>query len=321
MTKDIEKVENKNEQVPFYKKGIIEKDKLLEAGVQFGHKNKDWNPAMKPFIHGLKDKVHIINLNRTLTSLQIAYNAAEKISSMGGSFLFVGTNKQSSKTIQLNAERTGSYYVNQRWLGGTLTNFKTILNSIKKLRNLERLEKNGFQGYTKKEALKLSRVLEKLEKSLGGIKYMRKPPAVIFVTSIVDEKIVIKEANKLGIPVIGIADTNSNPRDVKFPIFANDDGNKSVSLITTLIADAIASSKGEKTFVINTDDKSFEILGLNVRQEDMSKNKFFRKNKVENVINDLETNEVIEENNSEEIKLDSSKKEKNFSKKEIQKDE
>ncbi|BDV02598.1 MAG: hypothetical protein HPAVJP_4870 [Candidatus Hepatoplasma vulgare] len=323
MIKNIEKVEERKEQISFYKKGIIEKDKLLEAGVQFGHRNKDWNPAMKPFIHGLKDRVHIINLNRTLTSLQIAYNAVEKISSMGGSFLFVGTNKQSSKTIQANAERTGSYFVNQRWLGGTLTNFKTILNSIKKLRNLERLEKNNFEGYTKKEALKLSRVLEKLEKSLGGIKYMRKLPAAIFVTSIVDEKIVIKEANKLGIPVFGIADTNSNPRDVKFPIFANDDGNKSVSLITTLIADAIASSKDEKTFVINTDEKSFEILGLNIRQDDTFKtNKFFRKNKFENVndiAKDKEINEIKDLESKKEAKIDITEKEKIITKENTEK--
>lgn len=246
---------------------LIDKDKLLEAGVQFGHKTHKWNPAMKPFIHNTKDNSHIINLSRTLLSLKISYEAIKKISSMGGTLLFVGTNKQSSSTVKLNAIRTGSYYVNQRWLGGTLTNFKTILNSIKKLRYLERLEKNNFNGYTKKEALNMKRKLDKLEKSLGGIKYMRKPPAGIFVTSVIDEKIVIKEANKLDIPVFGIVDTNANPRSVKFPIFANDDANKSVSLITTFIADAVAEAKGDKRYVANVPSSEFKILGLNQKNE------------------------------------------------------
>lgn len=244
------------------KLSLIAKEKLLEAGVQFGHKTQRWNPAMKPFIHGEKNGTHIINLNKVNASLNVSYNAINKIAARGGKILFVGTNKHSKKTIKENALRVKTYYVNERWLGGTLTNFKTIQNSVRHLRYLEKLAKDNFTGYTKKEAVKLQKELDKAEAMLGGIKYMRRLPDAIFVTSVSDERIVIKEADKLGIPVIGIVDTNCNPRDVKIPIFANDDANKSISLITTLIADAIADAKGEERKAAFLDKDQVEFIGL-----------------------------------------------------------
>ncbi|BDV02867.1 30S ribosomal protein S2 [Candidatus Hepatoplasma crinochetorum] len=241
---------------------LIAKEKLLEAGVQFGHKTQRWNPAMKPFIHGEKNGTHIINLNKVNASLNVAYNAINKIAAKGGKVLFVGTNKHSKKTIKENSLRVKTFYVNERWLGGTLTNFKTIQNSVRRLRYLEKLEKDNFAGYTKKEAVKLQKELDKAESMLGGIKFMRRLPDAIFVTSVSDERIVIKEADKLQIPVIGIVDTNCNPRDVKIPIFANDDANKSISLITTIIADAIADAKGEERKAAFLDKDAVEFIGL-----------------------------------------------------------
>ncbi|BDV03436.1 MAG: hypothetical protein HPPSJP_1570 [Candidatus Hepatoplasma scabrum] len=241
---------------------LIAKEKLLEAGVQFGHKTQRWNPAMKPFIHGEKNGTHIINLNKVNASLNVAYTAINKIAAKGGKILFVGTNKHSKKTVKENALRVKTYYVNERWLGGILTNFKTIQNSVRHLRYLEKLAKDEFAGYTKKEAVKLQKELDKSEAMLGGIKYMRRLPDAIFVTSVSDEKIVIQEADKLGIPVIGIVDTNCNPRDVKIPIFANDDANKSISLITTIIADAIADVKGEERKAAFLDKDQVEFVGL-----------------------------------------------------------
>lgn len=249
-------------------KELISNLKLLECGVQYGHETKRWNPLMKPFIQKIKimgptkKKVYIINTLTTKAALNNAYSAIRKISRNGGVFLFVGTNPKFKKTIELNAVRSGSFYVNHRWLGGTLTNFKTIQNSINRLRNLERIEKTGYKGYTKKEGLELSRELEKLQQTLNGIKYMRRLPSAIFVASVSEEKIAIKEAKKFNIPVFGIVDTNEDPYQVQFPIFANDDSNKSVSLITTIIADTITMTKNGETKAIFKADEDVEIVGL-----------------------------------------------------------
>ncbi len=247
---------------------LISKDKLLEYGTHYGHETRRWNPAMKPFIAkaqkmtNSRKQIHMISPAATAMTLENSYNAISSIATKGGTFLFVGTNKRAEKTIQENAERAGVFYVNHRWLGGTLTNFRTIQNSVKKLRMLERLEKNEFDGYTKKEALHMAAELAKLEKSLGGIKYMRRLPTAIFVTSIFEEDIAIKEADKLRIPVFGIADTNVDPAIVRFPIVANDDANKSIALITTLIADAIVEAKGGTAMVAHQLDENVEVMGI-----------------------------------------------------------
>lgn len=248
-------------------KQIISKDKLLESGIHFGHQTKSWNPAMKPFIAMSKRGIHLINLDKSSQSLENSYNVAKKISERRGVFLFVGTTKQSSKTVKENAERVGAFYIDHRWLGGILTNFKTIQNSINKLRKLERLEKTGFEGYTKKESILMKKDLDKLEKALGGIKYMRRLPQAIFVTSIRNEDIAIKEAKKMRIPVFGISDTNVDPYIVNFPIFGNDDGNKSIALITTVIADAIAAAKNEKQLAAYVEDDKIELMGVLPQEE------------------------------------------------------
>ncbi len=248
-------------------KSIISKDKLLESGTHYGHQTRSWNPAMKPFIAMSKRGIHLINLDRTAQSLELAYSVAKKISERRGTFLFVGTTKQSSQTVRENAERVGAFYIDYRWLGGLITNFRTIQNSVNKLKRLERLEKSNFEGYTKKEAILMKKELDKLQKALGGIKHMRRAPQAIFVTSIRNEEIAIKEAKKIGIPVFGIADTNVNPADVNFPIYGNDDANKSVSLITTILADAIAAGKKEKQLAAYVEDEKIEILGLTPESE------------------------------------------------------
>ncbi len=248
-------------------KQIISRDKLLEAGVHYGHQTKSWNPAMKPFIAMSKKGIHLINLDKTAQSLENAYNVAKRITERRGTFLFVGTTRQSGLTVKENAERVGAFYIDHRWLGGLLTNFRTIQNSVNKLRRLERLEKTNFEGYTKKEAILMKKELDKLQKALGGIKHMRRTPQAIFVTSIRNEDIAIKEAKKMGIPVFGIADTNVEPFSVNFPIFANDDANKSVSLITTIIADAIAAAKKEKQLAAYVEDEKIQVLGINPEQD------------------------------------------------------
>ncbi len=259
-------------------KQIISRDKLLEHGLHYGHQTKSWDPAMKPFIAMARKGIHVINLDRTSQSLENAYNVAKKITERRGTFLFVGTTKQSGLAVKENAERVGAFYIDYRWLGGLLTNFRTIQNSVNKLRSLERLEKTNFEGYTKKEGINMKKQLDKLQKALGGIKHMRRTPQAIFVTSIRNEDIAIKEAKKMGIPVFGIADTNVNPSDVNFPIYGNDDANKSVSLVATVIADAIAAAKNEKQLAAYVEDEKMTVMGINPELENKPRNPRFSRN-------------------------------------------
>ncbi len=258
--KNNENVENKTNTTKRDEKQLVSKDKLLEYGVYFGHKTQRWDPRMKPFIHGVKNGTHILNLSKIYKSLVISYDSIYKIAKNSGTFLFVGTNQVAKNTIKENAIRTKSFFMNERWLGGTLTNFKTIQQRIKRMRFLEKLSENNFEGYSKKEGIKLSKELQKLEKNLGGIKHMRNLPSAIIVSSVVDEAIVIKEAKKMDIPVFGIVDSNANPREIPFPIIGNDDANKSVSLIITLLADAIAEGKDLPLKVAKREE--IEVLGL-----------------------------------------------------------
>ncbi len=255
-----ENIENKTNTTKRDEKQLVSKDKLLEYGVYFGHKTQRWDPRMKPFIHGVKNGTHILNLSKIYKSLVISYDSIYKIAKNSGTFLFVGTNQVAKNTIKENAIRTKSFFMNERWLGGTLTNFKTIQQRIKRMRFLEKLSENNFEGYSKKEGIKLSKELQKLEKNLGGIKHMRNLPSAIIVSSVVDEAIVIKEAKKMDIPVFGIVDSNANPREIPFPIIGNDDANKSVSLIITLLADAIAEGKDLPLKVAKREE--IEVLGL-----------------------------------------------------------
>ncbi len=224
---------------------VVTMRKMLENGVHFGHQTRKWNPQMKPFIYTAKNGVYIIDLEKTQTQLQKAYDALKKITEDGGKVLFVGTKKQAQATILEEALRSGSFYVNQRWLGGTLTNFRTIQKSIKKLLEIEEMEANGtISVYTKKEQAMLLKKKERLDNFLGGIKDMKKLPDALFVVDPLEEHNAVDEAKKLGIPVFALIDTNADPTVVNFPIPSNDDAVRSIKLMVSLVADAIVEAKG-----------------------------------------------------------------------------
>ena len=218
---------------------------MLKAGVHFGHQTRYWNPKMGKYIFGARNKIHIINLEKTMPMFHEALSFVEKQAAGKNKILFVGTKRAASKIIAEEASRAGQPYVDHRWLGGMLTNYKTIRQSIKRLRDLETQSQDGtFAKLTKKEALMRSRDLEKLDRSLGGIKDMGGLPDALFVIDVEHERIAITEANKLGIPVIGIVDTNSSPDGVDFVIPGNDDAIRAIKLYATAMADAVLRGKG-----------------------------------------------------------------------------
>jgi small subunit ribosomal protein S2 len=232
---------------------------LLKAGAHFGHQTRYWNPKMAPFIFGARNKIHIIDLELTVPALDRAISIVRGMAQSKNKVLFVGTKRAASKIVKEQAERSGQPYVNHRWLGGMLTNWKTIRQSIKRLRDLEAKMGDGtLEKISKKEALDLSRQLEKLERSIGGIKDMGGLPDAIFVVDVNHEKIAIQEANKLGIPVIGIVDTNSDPDGVDIVIPGNDDAIRAIELYSAAIADACiegaAESLGKSDYVEVADD-------------------------------------------------------------------
>ena len=223
---------------------VVTLRKMLENGVHFGHQTRKWDPNMKPYIYTAKNNVYIIDLNKTQEQLEVAYNALKKITEDGGKVLFVGTKKQAQATILEEAIRCGSFYVNQRWLGGTLTNFRTIQKSIKTLVDIEEMEVNGTLAlYTKKEQAMKLKQKEKLDNFLGGIKDMKKLPDALFVVDPLEEHNAVAEARKLGIPVFALIDTNADPRTVDYPIPSNDDAVRSIKLLVSLIADAVCEGK------------------------------------------------------------------------------
>jgi small subunit ribosomal protein S2 len=212
---------------------------LLEAGVHFGHQTRRWNPKMKPFIFGERNGIHIIDLQQTIKYFEIAYEFVVNLVANGGKLLFVGTKKQAQETIREEAERCGMYYVNHRWLGGTLTNFRTIRQSVEKLKRIESWFEDGtIERFPKKERLKLERLKNKLEKNLKGIKDMESLPQAVYIVDPVYEEIAVKEARKLGIPIIAIVDTNCDPDLIDYIIPGNDDAIRAVKLLTSKIADA-----------------------------------------------------------------------------------
>lgn len=212
---------------------------MLQAGVHFGHQTRYWNPKMDRFIFGARNKIHIINLEHTVPAFNDALLMIKDLTSKKKKILFVGTKRAASKSIKEQAERAGMPFVSHRWLGGMLTNYKTIRASIKRLRDLQAQSQDGtFEKLTKKEALMRSRLMDKLENSIGGIKDMGGLPDALFVIDVDHERIAINEANKLGIPVIGVVDTNSNPDGIDFVIPANDDAIRAIKLYTTAVADA-----------------------------------------------------------------------------------
>jgi len=223
---------------------------LLEAGAHFGHQKHRWNPKMEPFIFGVRNNIHILDLSQTIPLLHRALTAVRDVTKSGGRILFVGTKRQGQEIIANAANDCAQYYMNHRWYGGTLTNWKTISNTIKRLRTIEDLlDNDDLSGLTKKELLKLNREKEKLDTSIGGIKDMGGLPDLIFVLDTVKEQIAIQEATKLNIPIAAIIDSNSNPDGVTYPIPGNDDSTKSISLFCDLISkaalDGIAQSQNE----------------------------------------------------------------------------
>src|SRR6195952_1920327 len=212
---------------------------LLEAGVHFGHHTRRWNPRMAPFLYGIRNQVHIIDLQQTVPMLDRALRAVRDVTPAGGRVLFVGTKRAAAEHVSEAAKKCGQYYVNHRWLGGTLTNWKTITGSIKRLRQIEEMVAGNTSGLTKKEILNVTRDQEKLERALGGIKEMGGLPDILFIIDTNKEKLAVEEANKLGIPVIAILDSNSDPAGVTYPIPGNDDAIRAITLYCDLISGSV----------------------------------------------------------------------------------
>ena len=245
MSEEIKNTETM-EQVVTENAPVITMKKLLEAGVHFGHQTRRWNPAMKKYIYTARNGIYIIDLQKTVTCIESAYTALKTIVDNGGKVLFVGTKKQCQDIVKEEALRSGSFYAVERWLGGTLTNFRTIQKRIKRLKDIEKMEEEGTleASYTKKEAAIIRKEGEKLNVSLGGIKEMRKLPNAIVVIDPRIEHNAVAEAKKLGIPVFAMVDTNCDPEVVDYPIASNDDAVRSIKLVVELIADAIVEAKG-----------------------------------------------------------------------------
>jgi len=217
---------------------------LLEAGVHFGHQTRRWNPKMAEFIYAERNGIYIIDLQKTVRKMDEAYKAVASIIADGGEMLFVGTKKQAQESIKEEALRCGMYYVNERWLGGMLTNFKTMQGRVQRLRDLERMQMDGTMAMLpKKEVAKLEHEMEKLQRNLGGVKHMKRLPNVIFIVDARKEHIAIQEARNLGIPIVGIVDTNCDPDEIDFVIPGNDDAIRAVKLIAGKLADAVLEAR------------------------------------------------------------------------------
>jgi small subunit ribosomal protein S2 len=266
---------------------------LLEAGVHFGHHTRRWNPKMAPYIFGKRNNIHIINLEKTVPMLYEALDAIQSIAKNGGKFLFVGTKRSASDLIAQAATNCGQYYVNHRWLGGMLTNWETVSNSIKKLKSLEeRIETGEINSLTKKERLQIERQKEKLDLNLGGIKNMNGIPDAMFIVDTNKESIAILEANNLNIPVIAICDTNSNPSGVDYPIPGNDDALRAISLYCDLVAASIL-----KVLEINLEQSGVDVGESEVIAE-------------ESLIQEIDQNNISEDSSAEPIASDENDAEK-----------
>jgi len=228
---------------------VISMKQLLEAGVHFGHQTRRWNPKMKKYIFTERNGIYIIDLQKTVKKVEEAYNYVKELAGNGGTVLFVGTKKQAQDSVKEEAARSGMYFVNQRWLGGTLTNFETIQKRISRLKSIEKMAEDGtFEVLPKKEVVQLKKEQERLEKFLGGIKDMKTLPDALFIIDPRKERIAVAEARKLNIPIVGIVDTNCDPDEIDVVIPANDDAIRAVKLLTAKMADAIIEAKqGEET--------------------------------------------------------------------------
>ena len=260
---------------------VISMKELLEAGVHFGHSKSRWNPKMSPYLYGVKNGIHIIDLGKSLVLLEEAYNFVSDSVAQGAQVISVGTKRQAKEIIREEAQRCGAFYVNERWVGGLLTNFQTVRRSIQKLRELERMEEEGrFETLSKKEARSMRRRLEKLRKLYSGIKDMESPPQIMWVVDVVKEAIAVREAKKLGITVVAIADSNCDPDLIDYPIPGNDDAIKSIKLLTSKIADAVAEGRTRRESseeITETKERRVVVVGEEDKElfeEAMSKETF-----------------------------------------------
>ena len=248
---------------------IVSMNYLLEAGVHFGHQKRRWNPKMKEYIYTTRDDIYIIDLQKTVKKMEEAYEAMKEIAANGGKFLFVGTKKQAQEAAEESAVRTNMFFVNERWLGGTLTNFKTIRSRIRRMEEIEAMEKDGtFEALPKKEVIQIKKEYEKLVKNLRGIREMKRMPQAMIIVDPRKEEIAIKEARILGIPVFGIVDTNCDPDMVDYVIPGNDDAVRSVKLIIGALTNAIAEVNGNEVIdYISEEDKNKETKKANKKEE------------------------------------------------------
>ena len=245
---------------------VVAMKQLLEAGVHFGHQTRRWDPKMAEYIFQARNGIHIIDLQKTSKKIDEAYAFLKEQAEEGKTVLFVGTKKQAQECVKEAAEKSGMYYVDQRWLGGMLTNFDTIRTRVQRLKDLEKMQEDGtFEVLPKKEVILLKKEMEKLERNLGGIKEMDKLPGVIFLVDPKKERIAILEAKKLNIPVVGIVDTNCNPQDLDYPIPGNDDAIRSVSLIADVMANAIIEGKQGESFE-TTEEQNVEEEATSMEQ-------------------------------------------------------
>ena len=272
---------------------VVSLSYLLEAGVHFGHQTKRWNPKMKEYIYTTRDDIYIIDLQKTMSKIEEAYAEINKIAANGGTFLFVGTKKQAQEAAKENAERTNSYYVTERWLGGTLTNFRTIRSRVKRLEEIEKMEENGtFEVLPKKEVIELRKEHDKLERLLSGIRAMDKLPQAMIIVDPKKEINAIREARKLNIPIFGIVDTNSDPDDVDFVIPGNDDAVRAVKVVLGVLGNAIAEANGGEIIDYVTEDE-----------------KKPKKDAKEEIEEAIEKEEVVEEAKAEKTKKAAKKEE------------
>ena len=270
---------------------VVSMKKLLEAGVHFGHQTRRWNPKMDKYIFTERNGIYIIDLQKTATQIEDAYEMIRDIVADGGDILFVGTKKQAQDAIEQEAKRSGQYYVSNRWLGGMLTNFDTIRKSIDKLKRYEQMEEDGtFDLLPKKEVLQYQKEMDRLEKNLGGIKDMEKLPDVLFIVDPGEESIAVHEARILGIPVVAIVDTNCDPDEVDLAIPGNDDAIRAVKLITSIIADAVVEANQGSEF-------------------DPSAEEFFQEDEEESSVEDDETSEEETENSVSDEELENAAEE------------
>lgn len=223
---------------------VVTMKELLEAGVHFGHQSKRWNPKMKKYIYAARNDIHVIDLHKSIPLIEVAYERIRKEVENNGTVLFVGTKKQAQEAVEEEAKRCGMFFANQRWLGGTLTNFKTLKKNIARMKEIEKWKEDGtFEKHTKKERIIIDREYGKLVRGLGGIREMTSLPAIVYIVDTKKEQTALNEAKKLGIPIVGIIDTNADPEEVDYPIPGNDDAIRAIKLITRIIAEAVLAGR------------------------------------------------------------------------------